>query len=190
MTLSGRDLVLVRAAGQTGPVASSAADTRNQTKASIAYAHALRGLDSQVAVIAELRARANAMMVATAGSISLFGGFVLKSESAHHWVNAFAVVPLLLGMYGLWDALAVLRPTGKQGEPGALQLVASASSILGIPGPQDEPIEAMIAIALEDMWDQNQVEVESLLQRLRNSTACLAAQLASWTLLLTFKEVL
>lgn len=164
---------------------SSAADTL----AELAYDHAVRGLDSQIAVLTESRTRAHNMVIASVGVATLFGGFLLRAPSAGRGIDIAASVPLAFLLVGVWCAIGVLNPTGKQGQEGALELVASAAAIVKLTSRGATAARRDVATALETMWDANQQQVERLMDRLRQAAQCLAAQVACWTILLIIKQV-
>jgi hypothetical protein len=85
-------------------------------------------------VLSELRARANYLIVATAAVATLFGGLLLRGSSIPRGISLAAAMPLIVLLAGFLYALGVLRPTGKQGVPGKLTLVASVSAILDLGG--------------------------------------------------------
>jgi len=157
-------------------------------RAEIAYQHALRGLDSQVAVLTEIRVRANYFVVASVGVATLFAGFTLRDTSSSYLLLA-ALVPLGLLLMGLHAAIGVLRPTGKQGGEGELQLVASARALLSIEESSESAHRATAAEAMEDLWESNQVVVERFMARLRFAATCLVGQVASWIVPLILKQV-
>jgi hypothetical protein len=159
------------------------------TRAAIAYEQAVRGLDSQALVLVEARARANYLIVATVGVATLFAGFLLKGPSPGRALDIAAAVPLVLLLIGVSCAAAVLRPTGKQGATGKLELVASARMLLAADATSAAVARVAAAEGLEAMWDRNQPLIEAFMRKLRISARCLEVQVASWTLLLIFKQV-
>jgi hypothetical protein len=160
-----------------------------ETLAELAYDHAVRGLDSQISVLTESRTRAHNMVIASVGVATLFGGFLLRAPSVGSGIDIAASIPLAFLLAGVAYAIGVLEPTGKQGQQGALELVASASAIVKLPVDDATSARRDIAVALESMWDANQQQVERLMDRLRNAARCLAAQVACWTILLIIKQV-
>lgn len=158
--------------------------------ADAAYEHAVRGLDSQAAVLAETRVRGNYIIVATVGVATLFAGFLLRSPSPEPGIEVGALLPLVVLALGVSFAVRVLCPTGKQGAKGELEFVASATAILALDGSTAIEARGHTARALEAMWDHNQPVIERLMQRLRWAATCLAAQVGCWTILLVLKQVL
>jgi len=159
--------------------------------ASIAYEHAIRGLDSQSAVLAEARVRANYVIVATVAVAALFAGLLLNGSPVVSREIAIATVaPLAVLALGMRCVVQVLRPTGKKRQPGELQFVASATEILALTPATSSRARADVAKELEGMWDGNQCVIEGLLNRLRSATTWLAGQVACWTILLGLKQVL
>jgi hypothetical protein len=158
--------------------------------ARLAYDHAVRGLDSQIAVLGEARTRANQLVVASVAVATLFGGFLFREPAPPRGVGIAAIVPLALLAGGMVLAIRAWRPTGKQGaRAGELQLVASARLVLDQDLSDGADPESVVAVGLEDMWDGNQLVIERLMALLRRASTCLAGQVASWTLLLILKQV-
>jgi len=158
--------------------------------AEIAYAHAVRGLDSQVAVLAETRVRANYIVVATVAVATLFAGFLLRDAHSPSWLQVAALVPLAVLAFGIWRAVSVLCPTGKQGSKGKLELVASATEITKLVAPSAGAARRAVAEALEGLWDHNQAAIEGVLQKLRLASGALGVQVGCWVILLVLKQVL
>ena len=158
--------------------------------ASIAYEHAIRGLDSQSDVLAEARVRSNYVIVATVAVATLFAGLLLKGSPVSRGIAIATLVPLAVLVLGMRCAVQVLRPTGKKRQPGELQFVASATEILALTPETSSDARADVAKELERMWDGNQCVIEGLLDRLRSATTWLAGQVTCWTILLGLKQVL
>ena len=173
---------------------NGAADSRPQAAtlvlSKLAYEHGVRGLDSQAAVIDEIHGRGQSLLVGAVSVATLFSGLLFSAADPSRFVGLLALMPLALLLCSVVSVVGVLRPTGKKGAEGELQLVAGAAAILDLEAQSESEAYAEAATALEEMWDSNQVVIERSMTRLRTGFLCLGWQVASWVVLFSINGIL
>jgi hypothetical protein len=141
----------------------------------LAYELSLRALSQQETVLAELRARAGALLTATAVVTSFLGGRALDLQGHRLFALfgfAFAVATILLAVY-------VLAP--KPDLDFSLSGPAVFEHFTSEDAPYDD-VERTLAYWYQDAWEANQVVLDALIRWFRRAIVALVVAVAIWSL--------